>query len=62
MYFISNMITPLTLGILLLITLGMILYIVLLELLPHVLEHKKESTTLVGVGVGILVLFISKLF
>lgn len=62
MYFISNMITPLTLGILLSITLGMILYIVLLELLPHVLEHKKESTTLVGVGVGILVLFISKLF
>lgn len=62
MYFIRDMITPFALGILLSITFGMILYIVLLELFPHVMEHKKERDTELGVALGILILFVSKLF
>lgn len=62
MYFIRGMVTPFALGILLSITFGMILYIVLLELFPHVMEHKKKRDTQIGVALGILILFISKLF
>lgn len=48
-------------GIILSITLGMLVYIVLFELLPHIMEEKKNKNTWIGVIVGILILFLSTL-
>lgn len=62
MHLLNSFITPFLLGVLLSITLGMIVYIVIFELLPHLLSHRKEKNTWIGAIVGILVLFISKLF
>lgn len=47
-------------GIILSITLGMLLYIVIFELLDHILENKKNS--IVGIILGILILLVSTLF
>ena len=47
-------------GIILSITLGMLLYIVIFELLDHILENKKNS--IVGIISGILILLVSTLF
>ncbi len=62
MLLLSNIVTDVVIGILISITLGMILYIVLFELIPHVLhgEHKKQS--LLGVIIGILIIVISSMF
>ena len=62
MYLVSGLISTLLLGILLTITFGMICYIILFELLPHILDHKKENTTWVGIILGVVILFLSKLF
>ena len=62
MYLVSGMISTLLLGILLTITFGMICYIILFELLPHIIDHKKESTTWIGMILGVTILFLSKLF
>ena len=62
MCLLESLITPLVLGILLSLTLGMILYIVCFELLPHVKEEIHDPLTLVGIVLGILILCISKLF
>ena len=48
-------------GILLSITLGMLVYIVLFELLPHIIEEKDKKSTLGGILFGILLLLISTL-
>lgn len=62
MYLLSSFITPFVLGILLSLTLGMILYIVCFELIPHVKDQLHEKTTYIGIALGILILIISKLF
>ena len=62
MFLLSNYITDTIIGILISITLGMILYIILFELIPHVLhgEHKKRS--LIGFLIGIFLIIISSIF
>ncbi len=62
MLLINPIITDFVIGILISITLGMILYIVLFELLPHVLhgEHKKQS--IVGIIIGIIIIIVSSMF
>ncbi|MBE6144108.1 MAG: hypothetical protein E7169_00840 [Firmicutes bacterium] len=50
------------LGMLICITLGMIIYIALFELLPKMLCSKDKKTTILGTSLGILILFISSLF
>lgn len=62
MYLLSGIVSTFILGLLLTMTLGMLCYIILFELLPHVWEHKKEGTTWFGCVLGIMILFISKLF
>lgn len=49
------------LGILLGVTLGMLFYIVLFELLPKVKETRYKKDTAVGISLGVLLLLISKL-
>jgi len=50
------------LGVLVCVTLGMIIYIALLELLPKMLCSKDKKTAVIGTSLGILILFISSLF
>ena len=62
MFFIHSLINDMIIGILICITLGMILYIVLFELIPHVLHSKKKNISIIGVIVGIIIILISTLF
>lgn len=48
-------------GIILSITLGMLVYIVLFELLGHIIEEKNKLSTYFGIIIGILILVISVL-
>lgn len=48
-------------GIILSITLGMLVYIALFELLPHIIEEKNKRESLIGILVGILILLVSTL-
>lgn len=61
MFFMSGMLNEFLLGILLAITTGMVLYIAVFELFPHLIEHKKEKGTITGVLLGIALLLISVL-
>lgn len=62
MHFISPIISDFTIGILISITLGMILYIVIFELIPHVLHGKNKKLSLIGIIFGIGIILISSLF
>ncbi len=48
-------------GILISLTLGMILYIVAFELLPHLMHAKKKWLSLIGALIGVIVIVISSL-
>lgn len=61
-YLFRDSITVLAQGVLLAITLGMILYIVLFELLPHILHEKDKKLTLWGIILGVSILLISLQF
>ena len=58
----NNIINNFILGVLICITLGMIIYIAIFELLPKMLCSKDKKTVVVGTSLGILILFISSLF
>ena len=60
--FADGVISGLWEGIILTVTLGMLIYIIIFELLPHIIENKKKVITYIGIIVGILLLFISTLF
>ena len=55
-YLFKNYITQFTILILIGISLGMIIYIVLFELLAEVMNYKKEKETFYGVIIGIIIL------
>lgn len=55
-------ISPILLGILLSITLGMLLFISLHELLPRIKNTKNKKTTMIGIGIGVIILLISLFF
>lgn len=61
-YLFRGQISSFVQGIFLAMTLGMILYIVLFELLPHIIHEKDRKTTIVGMLFGAMILFISILF
>ena len=61
MFFMSGMLNEFLLGILLAITTGMVLYIAVFELFPHLVEHKKEKGTITGVLLGVALLLVSVL-
>lgn len=63
MYLNSNiLINDTILGILLCVTQGMLAYIVLFELLPHIIHSKNKKNELLGIILGIVVIIISILF
>lgn len=49
-------------GIILSITLGMLIYIVLFELLPHMVENKNKNNVILGMLIGITLLILSTFF
>ena len=62
MALISSLISDFVIGILLCLTLGMIIYIVFFELLPHVLHSKNKILSIIGILIGILIIVISSMF
>ena len=46
------------LGIFLCLTLGMLMFLVLFELLPHIIHTKNKKETLIGIIIGMMVMFI----
>ena len=59
--FKETFLSAFALGIILSLTLGMLVYIVLFELLPHLITTKDKKTTILGIIIGILLLVISVL-
>jgi ZIP family zinc transporter len=62
MKFLWGSISEYAIGLLLGLTLGMIVYIVVLELLPHLLHGKKKGLSLAGVVLGVLLILFCGLF
>ena len=62
MFLIHSMISDFLIGTLICITLGMILYIVIFELIPHVLHGENKKLSLLGIVLGIGIILISSLF
>ena len=62
MFALSSYITNLLLGILLCITLGMIIYIVVFELLSEILHNKNKKESFIGIAFGILIFILSSFF
>lgn len=62
MFFVSSIITDFAIGVLICITLGMILYIVIFELIPHVLHGNNKKLSLIGIIFGVIIILISSLF
>ncbi len=62
MMLISSLLNDIVIGILICITLGMLIYIIIFELLPHLAHSKNKFLSILGVIVGILIIFISNLF
>ena len=62
MAFLSHYINDFVLGMLLAITLGMLLYISIFELLPKVVNNIKNKTTILGMIMGIIVIIFTLLF
>ena len=62
MFFLNDLlVNDLVLGILLSITLGMIIYIVLFELLEQIIHTKNKKETMIGIFLGIFILVLSVL-
>lgn len=61
MMFISPLLSETVIGILICITLGMLIYIILFELIPHLLHSKNKLLTVIGIIIGVLVLITSTL-
>ncbi len=62
MLFLSEMITSLVLGILLSITLGMLFYIVVFELLEEMVHNHNSKITWIGVAIGIVIFLLTLFF
>ncbi|MBP3635057.1 MAG: ZIP family metal transporter [Bacilli bacterium] len=59
MMLISSLLSEVVIGVLILITLGMLIYIIIFELIPHLLHCKNKILSIIGVVIGFLILIIS---
>lgn len=62
MLIIEPLISDFVIGILICITLGMILYIVLFELIPHVMHNENKKLSILGILIGAVLILITTLF
>lgn len=60
--FRGELLNNIVLGVLLSVTSGMLIYIILFELLPHIMEAKKKKNAVVGIILGALIFLISMIF
>ena len=58
---VSNIMTDLFVGILLCLTMGMLIYITLVELWPQIFFNSKKKDSLIGIALGMLIIVISML-
>jgi ZIP family zinc transporter len=59
MALISPVLNDFVIGILICLALGMLLYIILFELIPHLVHTKNKELSVIGILAGILVILIS---
>lgn len=59
MMLISNLLSEMVIGSLICITLGMLIYIITFELLPHILHSKNKLLSIIGIILGILIIIFS---
>lgn len=62
MSLIENLLSEFVIGILMCITLGMLIYIILFELIPHILHSKNKKLSILGILIGITIILISSMF
>ena len=62
MLLLNPYINELLIGILIALTLGMIIYIELFELIPHMRHSNNKKVSLIGILIGIIIIVISTLF
>lgn len=62
MSLISSFLNEIVIGSLICITLGMLIYIIIFELIPHILHSKNKVLSIVGILIGLLIIVISRLF
>lgn len=62
MFFASSLITEIVEGLILAITIGMLSYISVVELLPKIIKTKEKKNTIIGVIIGIIIIFITMIF
>lgn len=62
MALVNSLISDFVIGVLICITVGMILYIVVFELIPHILHSKDKKLSIIGILIGIGVILLSTLF
>ncbi len=62
MALVNSLISDFVIGVLICITVGMIIYIVVFELIPHILHSKDKKLSLIGILIGIGVILLSSLF
>lgn len=60
--FRGELLNNIVLGVLLSVTSGMLIYIILFELLPHIMEAKKKKNAVIGMILGALIFLISMIF
>lgn len=61
MSLISSLLNEFVIGILICITLGMLIYIIIFELIPHLLHSKNKVLSIVGIVIGIAIILISSI-
>lgn len=61
MALISSLLNEFVIGILICITLGMLIYIIIFELIPHLLHSKNKVLSIVGIVIGIAIILISSI-
>lgn len=61
MMLVSNILNEFVIGILICITLGMLIYIIIFELIPHLLHNKNKLLSLFGILLGLLIIIISSM-
>ena len=62
MFLMNNLLNEFIIGGLICITLGMLIYIIIFELIPHIIHSKNKLLSLIGVLIGIFIIILSSIF
>ena len=62
MFLMNNLLNEFIIGGLICITLGMLIYIIIFELIPHIIHSKNKLLSLIGVLIGIFIIILNSIF